>query len=79
MGNLPISITVHAMNLFFERERPQQPVSSSHQACFGHDEALELPRELGEARLYLLLARHHHQHSLIVTQVSHIDFFLLSR
>ena len=61
MGNLPISITVHAMDLFFERKRPQEPVSSSHKAGFGHDETLELPGELGQPRLDLLLAVHHQE------------------
>ena len=61
VANLPISVTVHAMDLFFERKRPKEPVSSGHKAGFGHDETLEFPRELCQSWLALLLAVHHHQ------------------
>ena len=81
MANLPIiAITVHPMDLFFERKRPQQPVSCSHQAGFGHDETLELPGELGQPGLHLLLAVNHHSRQSLRTKFmrNSSDVFLLS-
>ena len=66
--NIPISITVHAVDLFFERQRPKEPVSSSHKAGFGHDETLELPGELGQPGLHLLLAVNHHSRQRLRTK-----------
>ena len=56
--DLPIAITVHAVDLFLERERAQQPVSCRHQPRPGHDEPLQLPGELCQAGPRSLLAGH---------------------
>ena len=66
MKDLPIAVTVHPVDLLLKGEWPQQPVGGRHQSRLGHDQALELAGELGQAGLGLLLTGHHYSQPEVV-------------